>query len=1369
MSLTYSGAEPQPSLAWQFESSNVDYVTNLQPSAQVSPGPAQLQGGASLVTNAPSGSNTAVSFNGTTGSYMNLGTSPVNVDITTSNIFVECWVYLNNQSLSYPVMITVGPTGGQWRWALSFNTTTLNPRLGMNSNGNNLNSSITIAGIQTWSHVAFSFNRTSAGAGTAYLFVNGQLGGSMAVTGLIYSAADTVCIAGYTNTAGYLNGYIRDLRVVQGGVVPVANFTPLASAPFSYASPTYVANMGTTVFTLLGQFITYVPGKYNQAINIVNNPLGTPNTGNNYVTYNNPLTLSATVGTSMSAWVNISKLPAVNEKSIVYGIEGTIGKLWIELYTTGTQVTMYNSTNYFNVFYGSPPSLSTWYHYAAVCDNSKLYFYLNGVLVGTPTTITAPPSFSGGYIQIGGFGYYAPLNGLVDDLRIYNTALTAAQVQSVYSSQGAPAPSRAMPLPIYAFDFENTAVPYTGSLSTGIVGTGITYQTGKYLRCIDIPNSGGFQNRVDYNYSGSYSVDSGFSVAFWVKPYTTSGYFLQFYGSAQPDGFGGGPHVTFTVSTNGKVGATLYNFQTGVAGTGYNGRESASTISLTTFTHVSATIGNGVLVLYVNGVAQPIVTYLKNGMTLSNFFRLGSADNWGPASAQYDDLRIFDRSLTSSQVQAIYNQQGVPGRGVQVATHLLSLIPSSPVFMQTFGTSTVPTSDLYGATLTSTGSPTMYLDATRGYVFPATGTTYMSSNFNLPVSYSKSVWVYLTGTPGTGNLLSSTNGGTNGVHYLYFGGAYSLLAGHNSGTSVNPYVSDPGTITLNRWTHYVLTYDNTSTTMKLYRDGSLVAQATNSAMNWTGGNAVGICQYANSNTLGNGRVDNPIIYNRALTAAEVSLLYTSQFNNPTLGETTAGLSYNPIRLTGTPLFNQLSQAARSSAVGAFSLRAVNGTSARAVQVRATAPLPSFTASATSIGSNAYSQSLTGYSFGGTGTYIATGSSIYNTGTTQPWKAFDGDATTWWETTGGLYNTLANGGAYTGTQTITIDSVSTSCEWIKIQIPTGVVLSSYSMYARSGFTYRMPKNFKIAGSNDGATWTAVDTQTNQTTWTGQTPITFTTTSSTAYKYFALCVTAITSSGGTNNLNVGQWTLNGSWQTDFYADRLGNLLTAPVTGQSLANWLGGATGYVKKWYDQSGRGNDAIQDTAAKQPIIQRATKGPGYMCIYSGTQGLNFGAYDLLNNKNYTTCGVVRRTAVPAGTNYYLCGDGGVNNTDQKFHSGYRTSTLLTLAHYSDDTDLTVPSFLTSSTEPTAYNYLMLGTGLSGRMYSYSSGTLYSTPRTYNGYLNHAVGTSFSIGGGFGTFIGEIYEILVFTQSLYDLDGTTSINQIYQNQLGAYGT
>ena len=252
-----------------------------------------------------------------------------------------------------------------------------------------------------------------------------------------------------------------------------------------------------------------------------------------------------------------------------------------------------------------------------------------------------------------------------------------------------------------------------------------------------------------------------------------------------------------------------------------------------------------------------------------------------------------------------------------------------------------------------------------------------------------------------------------------------------------------------------------------------------------------------------------------------------------------------------------------------------------------------------------------------------------------------------------------------------------------------------------------------------------------------------------------------------------------EQDFYADRLGNLLTAPVVGQSLANWLGGATGYVTTWYDQSGRGNDASQGTAANQPIIQRATKGPGYMVVFNGVNGttnfgLNFGTYNLLNNTSYSICGVVRRTASVAATNYYyLSAFGGTNATNQRLHSGYRSSTVLTLAHYANDMNVTVPAFTAASTEPVNYNFMTLGSNQVGRIYSYSGGNLYPNPistRTYAGFLNHQVGASFSIGGGFGQFTGEIYELLVFTQSLYDLDNTGGlITKIYQNQLSYTGT
>ena len=53
-----------------------------------------------LYGDAPTG-NTAVSFDGTSGCYMTFGSdTPTNINQTTSNIFVEAWVYFNDLNLN---------------------------------------------------------------------------------------------------------------------------------------------------------------------------------------------------------------------------------------------------------------------------------------------------------------------------------------------------------------------------------------------------------------------------------------------------------------------------------------------------------------------------------------------------------------------------------------------------------------------------------------------------------------------------------------------------------------------------------------------------------------------------------------------------------------------------------------------------------------------------------------------------------------------------------------------------------------------------------------------------------------------------------------------------------------------------------------------------------------------------------------------------------------------------------------------------------------------------------------------------------------------------------------------------------------------
>jgi hypothetical protein len=241
-----------------------------------------------------------------------------------------------------------------------------------------------------------------------------------------------------------------------------------------------------------------------------------------------------------------------------------------------------------------------------------------------------------------------------------------------------------------------------------------------------------------------------------------------------------------------------------------------------------------------------------------------------------------------------------------------------------------------------------------------------------------------------------------------------------------------------------------------------------------------------------------------------------------------------------------------------------------------------------------------------------------------------------------------------------------------------------MYGRAEFSFRMPYQFTIAGSNDGITWTTVDTQNGINTWSGQTPITFTTSSTTPWLYFRLITQAIMGNGSPSDLNIAQWTLyssNVSWQNNFYADRLGNLLTTPVTGQTLANWFGWGDGYVTTWYDQSGAGNHATQTTAANQPVIQKATKGPGYSVLFNGTTNYLTGmSYTVLNGTIYSFSVVERRNS----SAILMAISSGNSATDQGFHFGYYTGgTIVRFGQYSDDLDINpYPAYIAN--EPLHY-------------------------------------------------------------------------------------
>jgi hypothetical protein len=510
----------------------------------------------------------------------------------------------------------------------------------------------------------------------------------------------------------------------------------------------------------------------------------------------------------------------------------------------------------------------------------------------------------------------------------------------------------------------------------------------------------------------------------------------------------------------------------------------------------------------------------------------------------------------------------------------------------------------------------------------------------------------------------------------------------------------------------------------------------------------------------NGYMSEIILFRNQLSAADSLYLYNSRYIS----------RGSQIALTCTPLFSQLSSGATSSAVGAFSLRAVNGVSTRAVQVQAHPvvqwPPIAMTSNTTVVSGQLY----------GNGTYVAT-ASVPNNGI---WAIFDNNINTYYEqATAFPYNYTT--GTYIGSNATTISSVSVSGEWFQVQLPTSIILRSYTLVGRQDnfwWAKRNPTTFWIAGSNDGTTWSNVHQQTNitppQQGITINVPVT---SNSVSYTYYRLVVNVIGNSnyiGDQRNLvNLASWNLFGDSPSyapnaaqDFYADRLGNLLTAPVVGQSLANWLGGATGYVTTWYDQSGCGNHATQGTAANQPTVTVAPSGNGYVPVFTSPSpnkylsipsSINLGAI----NGSYTKS---LWTYVTSNVNQYqnfLATSTAA--TGQGIHSiGWNFGTGSGIPYFTAGQN-NYPVNLVSTTFPSnTWTHLAVTYNNPTQTFiMYRNGTQVYSNTAYTSSFNAGDGllpTNFRIGVGYGNACNsQNYDVNIFNTALSATDITTLYN------------
>ena len=155
---------------------------------------------------------------------------------------------------------------------------------------------------------------------------------------------------------------------------------------------------------------------------------------------------------SYAVWVNLATLPIEGDNNSFFSVGGpgadqniTVLNKYFSDSNTGFSAGGYNAGTPIisNNLTGTLPATGRWYHLVVTRDNVAVKLYVDGVLisdnslnVGTNNTdpAYANPTYAVIGSRVGQNGYFQFTTGILDDIYLYNRAITAEEVTALYQT-----------------------------------------------------------------------------------------------------------------------------------------------------------------------------------------------------------------------------------------------------------------------------------------------------------------------------------------------------------------------------------------------------------------------------------------------------------------------------------------------------------------------------------------------------------------------------------------------------------------------------------------------------------------------------------------------------------------------------------------------------------------------------------------------------------------------------------------------------------------------------------------------------------------------------------------------------------------------
>jgi hypothetical protein len=464
---------------------------------------------------------------------------------------------------------------------------------------------------------------------------------------------------------------------------------------------------------------------------------GTVFDGNDdYISVNDNSILEPQNEITVSAWVKLNALPTTSSAKILYKLHNSSPWESYELYIDTSHQIVFGWANssgtIFSSGYFNTITTNTWYHVVGVKNQNSIILYVNGIPVDDtngwinyPSIPTGVINNSDGSLFFGQNGWNTEeLNGTLDDARIYNRALSPAEVRQLYNY----APP---PVAYYPMDENTGSIAYdrSGNNNTGTIQSDITtndWVPGKFGSSIYFGGNGN-NDRIIVNDSGTSTLDitNGITISGWVFR-DSIGTFDNIVVKGVDSGTTN--NYQFYITDTNKPEFDFYN-------AGWNTHTGITSINAGQWYYLTVSYNLNQVKIYVNGILDLNESESSLMLADNETVKIGSAGTTLRLQGKLDDLRIYNYARTQSQIIEDMNA-GHPVGG-------------SPV-----------------------GSQSLYLKFDEGYG----DTAYDSS----PLSNNGDLGAATCSTPGTGACPTWTSSGKFGNALTFDGGDYLTVANESN-------------------------------------------------------------------------------------------------------------------------------------------------------------------------------------------------------------------------------------------------------------------------------------------------------------------------------------------------------------------------------------------------------------------------------------------------------------------------------------------------------------------------------------------------------------------------------------------------------------